>query len=34
MGGHDHYATSVICFCPDGTTPIATFNMHDIQVAE
>ncbi len=30
--------TSVFCFCPDGTTPIAFFNVpgsvHDSQVAE
>jgi hypothetical protein len=35
---HDHYITSVFCFCPDGTIPIAFFNMpglvHDSQVAE
>jgi hypothetical protein len=22
---HDHYLTSVFCFCPDGTIPIAFF---------
>ena len=35
---HDHYVTSVLCFCPDGTIPIAAFNMpgsfHDSTVAE
>jgi hypothetical protein len=35
---HDHYVTSVFCFCPDGTIPIAFFNVpgsvHDNQVAE
>ena len=35
---HDHYVTSVFCFCPDGTTPNAFFNVpgsvHDSQVAE
>jgi hypothetical protein len=35
---HDHYVTSVFCFCPDGTIPIALFNVpgsvHDSQVAE
>jgi hypothetical protein len=35
---HDHYVTSVFCFCPDGTIPIAFFNVpgsvHDSQVAE
>ncbi len=35
---HDHYVTSVFCFCPDGTIPIALFNVpgsvHDNQVAE
>jgi hypothetical protein len=34
---HDHYVTSVICFCPDGTIPIAFINVpgsvHDSQVA-
>ena len=34
----DHYVTSVFCFCPDGTIPIAFFNVpgsvHDSQVAE
>jgi hypothetical protein len=24
---HDHYVTSVFCFCPDGTIPIAFFNV-------
>ena len=35
---HDHYVTSVFCFCPDGTIPIAFFKVpgcvHDSQVAE
>jgi hypothetical protein len=35
---HDHYVTSVFCFCPDGTIPIAFFNVpgsvHGSQVAE
>jgi hypothetical protein len=35
---HGHYVTSVFCFCPDGTIPIAFFNVpgsvHDSQVAE
>ena len=35
---HDHYVTSVFCFCPDGMIPIAFFNVpgsvHDSQVAE
>ena len=35
---HDHYVTSVLCFCPDGTIPIAFVNVpgtvHDSQVAE
>ena len=35
---HDHYVTSVFCFCPDGTIPIAFFNVpgsvHDSQVAK
>jgi hypothetical protein len=35
---HDHYVTSVFCFCPNGTIPIAFFNVpgsiHDSQVAE
>ncbi len=35
---HDHYVTSVFCFCPDGTIPIAFFNVpgcdHNSQVAE
>ncbi len=35
---HDHYVTSVFCFCPDGTIPVAFFNVpgliHDSQVAE
>jgi hypothetical protein len=34
----NHYVTSVFCFCPDGTIPIAFFNVpglvHDSQVAE
>ncbi len=24
---HDHYVTSVFCFCPDGTIPIAFFDV-------
>ncbi len=35
---HDHYVTSVFCFCPNGTIPIAFFNVpgcvHGSQVAE
>jgi hypothetical protein len=35
---HDHYVTSVFCFCPNGTIPIAFFNVpgcvHDSQVVE
>ncbi len=35
---HDHYVTSVFCFCCDGTIPISSFNVpgsvHDSQVAE
>ncbi len=35
---YDHYVTSVFCFCPDGTIPIAFFNVpglvHNHQVAE
>ena len=35
---HDHYVTSVFCFCPDGIIPIAFFNVpgcvHDSQVME
>ncbi len=35
---HDHYVTSVFCFCPDGTIPIAFLNVpdsvHNSQVAE
>jgi hypothetical protein len=35
---HDHYVTSVFCFCPDGTILIAFFNVpgsvHNSQVAE
>jgi hypothetical protein len=34
---HGHYVTSVFVFCPNGTTPIAFFNVpgsvHDSQVA-
>jgi hypothetical protein len=34
---HDHYVTSLFCFCLDGTIPIAFFNVpgsvHDSQVA-
>jgi len=35
---HDNYVTSVFCFCPNGTIPIAFFNVpgcvYDSQVAE
>lgn len=35
---HNHYVTSVFCFCPDGTIPIAYMNlpgsMHDSTIAE
>ncbi len=35
---HDHYVTSVFCFCPNGMIPISFFNapesVHDSQVAE
>jgi hypothetical protein len=35
---HDHYVTSVMCFCPDGTIPIDFCNIpgavHDSQVAD
>ena len=35
---HDHYVSSVLCFCPDGTIPIAYVNIpgafHDSQIAE
>jgi hypothetical protein len=35
---HDHYMTSVICFCLDGTIPIVFCNIpgavHNSQVAE
>jgi len=35
---HDHYVSSVICFCPDGTIPIAYINIpgsvHDSQIAD
>ncbi len=35
---HDHYITSVFCFCLDGTIPIAFFivpgSVHDSQVVE
>ena len=35
---HNHYVTSVFCFCPDGTIPTAFFivpgSVHDSQVAE
>jgi hypothetical protein len=24
---YDHYVTNILCFCPDGTIPIAAFNM-------
>ena len=35
---HDHYVSGVFCFCPDGTIPIAFYNVpgavHDSQIAE
>jgi hypothetical protein len=35
---HDHYITSIFCFCPNGTIPITSFNVpgseHDSQVAK
>ena len=33
---HDHYLTSIFCFCPNGTIPIAyvSGSIHDSQVAE
>ena len=35
---HDHYVSSVLCFCPDGTIPIAFINcpgsLHDSQIAD
>lgn len=35
---HDHYVSSVMCFCPDGTIPIAYINVpgsvHDSAIAE
>ena len=35
---HDHYVSSVLCFCPDGTIPIAYINIpgsvHDSQFAD
>jgi len=35
---HNHYVTSVFCFCPDGTIPIAYMNlpgsMHDSTIAD
>jgi hypothetical protein len=35
---HDHYFTSIFCFCPNGTIPITYFNVpgcaHNSQVAE
>jgi DDE superfamily endonuclease len=35
---HDHFVTSVICFCPDGTIPICYYNvcgtLHDSKIAE
>ena len=35
---YDHYVTGVYCFCPDGTIPIAIFNVpgsfHDSNVCE
>jgi hypothetical protein len=34
---HYHYVSSVLCFCPDGTIPIAYVNIpgtvHDSQIA-
>ena len=34
---HDHYVSSVLCFCPDGTIPICYINIpgcvHDSQIA-
>ena len=35
---HDHYVGGVFCFCPDGTIPIACYNVpgsiHDSKIAE
>jgi hypothetical protein len=35
---HDHYVSNVFCFCPDGTIPIACYNVpgsiHDSKIAE
>ena len=35
---HYHYVSSVLCFCPDGTIPIAYVNIpgavHDSQIAD
>ena len=35
---HNHYVSSVLCFCPDGTIPIAYINIpgavHDSQIAD
>ena len=35
---HDHYVSAVLVFCPDGTIPIACFNVpgsvHDSTIAE
>jgi hypothetical protein len=35
---HDHYVSSVICFCPNGTIPIVFVNVpgavHDSQIAD
>ena len=35
---HDHNVSSVLCFCPDGTIPIAYVNIpgtvHDSQIAD
>ena len=35
---HDHYVTSVVCFCPNGIIPIDFFNVpdcvHDSLVAD
>lgn len=35
---HDHYVSGVFCFCPDGTIPIACYNVpgcvHDSKIAK
>jgi hypothetical protein len=35
---HNHYVTSVVCFCPDGAIPIVFCNIpsavHDLQSAD